>query len=403
MTISMAADTTTRPVRVLWLMGSDRAKADTVSLVRWLRVADRSRLSMTVAFLSEPTGQTGPAGEFVAPDGSPQTIPDAIRRAGAQVAYLPGAASLSLFAGRALDRLTDDRALDVLVSVLFRADVAASRASSRKNRNWSWIVRAAGVGRYRRTRLYGGDWLDRRVYRRADGFITVSDAVRRDWSGRLGRPADDFQVIFNPAPPCPPADRLVPGDEIRRRLGVEPAASMILSAGRLDREKGVERLIDAAAACAASDARWVVLGEGPHRGRLVRRIARLGLASRFLLPGHSDDIWSHLRAADLFVLASHMEGCPNALLEAASAGLPIVATNVGAVGEILMSNQHALLVEPDASPADIASAVSQLLADRTLAQRLGDAARERVSGRFNPAIVAESHMAFFERIAGAQR
>jgi glycosyltransferase involved in cell wall biosynthesis len=384
-------------------MGSDRAKADTVSLARWLRLADRSRLSMTVAFLSEPTGQTCPAGEFVAPDGSRQTVPDALAQAGAHVAYLPSASSLSLFAGRALQRLIDDRTIEVLVSVLFRADVQASRISRTAGRRWAWIVRAAGIGRYRRTRLYGGDWLDRRVYRRADGFIAVSDAVRRDWATRLGRLGDDFQVIFNSAPPCPPADRLVPGDEIRSRLGIGPTAPLILSAGRLDREKGVERLIDAAAACATSDARWVVLGEGPHRRRLTRQISRCGLAGRFLLPGHCDDIWSHLSAADLFVLASHMEGCPNALLEAASAGLPIVATNVGAVGEILSSGENSLLVDADASPANIASAVSRLLADRTLAQRLGEAARVRVLACFNPAIVAESHMALFERIAGAKR
>ena len=407
MTILMAADSTTRPVRVLWLMGSDRAKADTVTLVRWLRLADRSRLDMTVAFLGKPSGQAGPAAEFASANGSPQTIPAALCLAGAHVAHLPSPPPLSLFAGRPLQRLIEDREIEVLVSVLLRADVAAARVSRAAGRSWSWIVRASGVGRYRRTRLYGGDWLDRRIYRRADGFIAVSDAVRRDWADRLGRPGDDFQVIFNPAPASPPADRLVPRDEIRRRLGLEPAAPLILSAGRLDREKGVERLIDAAAELAGSgaagDVRWVVLGDGPHRRRLTRRISRLGLVGRFFLPGHSDDIWSHLAAADLFLLASHMEGCPNALLEAASAGQAIVATNVGAVGEILTTGLHALLVEPDAKPAAIATAVTRLLADRALAKQLAAGAREQVAARFGPAIVAESHMAYFERLAGVKR
>ncbi len=387
-------------VRVLWLLAGDRPKADTLSLVRWVRSANVRRVGLTVLFLSAPSGRAGPAGEF-APG---QTVPAALAAAGAEVLHWPDARWPGPRALRRLIRLVAARGIEIVQSVYLRADVLAAAwaelAGWRGGGRPVWLVRAAGVGPFRRVRLYGGagGW-DRLLYRRADHFVAVSAAVAADWSSRLGRPAADFTVIPNSVPAAPPArtDRAT----IRRRFAAGDADRLIVTVGRLEREKGLETLLEAANKCrVAGSLRWVVLGGGSLRPKLQGMIERLGLAGRLFLAGEQGDVWSHLRAADLFVLPSRMEGCPNALLEAAAAGLPIVATAVGGVPEVVRDGQEALLVPPEGGPAGLAEAVEKLLADPALSARLAAAARQRVAERFSPPRAAEQHTALCERLSG---
>ncbi|MDD4889254.1 MAG: glycosyltransferase family 4 protein [Phycisphaerae bacterium] len=395
-------ETVTEPlqpaVRALWMLATDQPKADTVSLARWVRAMDRRRLSLTVAFLSPPTGTLGPAGEFVAADGSRQTVADSLRAGGAEVVYWPGATVLRRGWARAAERFIRDRGVRIVHSVNLRADLAAAMLRKRIAA-LIWLVRPAGIGQFRRTRLYAGDWFDRRVYRRADAFAAISHAAAVDWAARLRRPMNDFEVIYNCVPPLPAG--LTPRDEIRRRLGVGANEQLILSASRLDREKGVELLVDAAAAVVGDvpSARWVVLGDGPMRGRLENQVRVRRLERVFALRGSSDAVWSHLGAADLFVLPSRMEGCPNALLEAMSAGAPIVATAVGAVPELVADQREALLVAPTSD--GLAAGMRRLLTDAPLASRLAIAAKQRAAA-FAPARAAERYHALYERLAGRE-
>jgi glycosyltransferase involved in cell wall biosynthesis len=125
-------------------------------------------------------------------------------------------------------------------------------------------------------------------------------------------------------------------------------------------------------------ARLVIVGDGPERGRLEEQAARLGVAAQTLFSGHQSDVRPYYGAADLFVLPSHTEGSPNALLEAMAAGVPSVATRVGGVPEIAPGEETALVVER-ANPERFAAAVDRLLGDPELARRMGEAARERVT------------------------
>jgi glycosyltransferase involved in cell wall biosynthesis len=147
--------------------------------------------------------------------------------------------------------------------------------------------------------------------------------------------------------------------------------------------KGLDVLVRAAA-CLASDhpgLMFTVAGEGEMRGELVQRIHALGLASRFALPGSVSDIPGFLARVDIAVLCSRAEGMCNAVLEYMAAGRAIVATAVGANGELIADGVHGLLVPPDDREA-LAAAIARLVRYPALAAQLGAAARLRARQRY---------------------
>lgn len=162
----------------------------------------------------------------------------------------------------------------------------------------------------------------------------------------------------------------------RRSLGAE--GFVVLSMGRLVPLKGVAVALDALAGAEGVEL-WIA-GEGPERGELERRAARLGARARSFGAVGGAEKAALLAAADAFVLPStrepsgRTEGMPTAALEAAAAGLPIVASDVGGVAEIFAHEESALLVAPGDAAA-IRRAVERLASDRALRRRLSRAAR----------------------------
>jgi L-malate glycosyltransferase len=164
--------------------------------------------------------------------------------------------------------------------------------------------------------------------------------------------------------------------------------------------KGLEALVEVAAHLRddAPELRYVFVGEGPLRATLAGQIAKHGLGSIIFLNGLAEDARRVYPAFDIAVQASASEGLPNVILEAAAAGLPVVATAVGGTSDVLTSEENALLV-PDADSGRLASAILRLTKDAGLRERLGAAARER-STDFSPARLAGSTGALYERLLG---
>jgi len=149
----------------------------------------------------------------------------------------------------------------------------------------------------------------------------------------------------------------------------------LLAVGRLDRQKGFDRLIEAFAAVAASHLHWdlVIVGEGPERAELESQIRHAGVAGRAWLPGRAGNLAEWYATADLFALSSRFEGFPNVLLEAMSHGLPAVAFDCEAgPAEIIRSGVDGRLV-PDGDIAAFGVALSALMSD--------DARRATMSAR----------------------
>jgi glycosyltransferase involved in cell wall biosynthesis len=169
--------------------------------------------------------------------------------------------------------------------------------------------------------------------------------------------------------------------EVRRRTGLPVVGTVT----RLQRQKGVEDFLAMAAKVSESmDARFVVVGEGPDRESLEVLAATLGIADRCTFSGYSADVARELDTFDVFVLSSRWESMPLALIEAMEARLPIVATRVGGVPEMVRDEESGLLVD-SGDPSAMASAVSRILRDPGLATRLSGAAGARYRDRFTPA------------------
>ncbi|MFO0694884.1 MAG: glycosyltransferase family 4 protein [Polyangiales bacterium] len=231
-------------------------------------------------------------------------------------------------------------------------------------------------------RLPVGPALARGIVAGASALWFVSDAHRRRFEDVLGSPPDR-PVHVGPMGFTRAAEhdrRLA-----REALGVD--GFVVASVGRLVPVKGIDVAVDAVATVGA--ATLVVAGDGPSRGPLEAR-AR-GTRTRFLGRVGPEERDRLLAAADAFVLPSRVlasgrsEGLPVALLEAMAAGLPIVASEVGGVGELVRHGVDGLLVPPD-RPDRLADALSRLASDEGLRTSLGRSARERAAPFAWPAL-----------------
>lgn len=141
----------------------------------------------------------------------------------------------------------------------------------------------------------------------------------------------------------------------------------------------------------------LVVGDGPELKALEATCHDLNLADRVSFLGQQEDVSCYYAIADVFVLPSHSEGSPNVLLEAMDAGVPIVATLVGGIPEIVTNDQDALLVESH-DVAGMAAAMVRLLSDEELCTRLTAAART-VLERHTPEIYFKNIMSVLREVA----
>ena len=158
----------------------------------------------------------------------------------------------------------------------------------------------------------------------------------------------------------------------------------VVAVANLRPEKGHDVLIEAAVAVLRRfpDARFEIVGGGPEWSKLVARADARQVAHAFSFLGHCEDVAARLAAADIFVLPSRSEAFPNAVLEAMAAGLPIVASGVGGVGELLEEGRTGMLVPPD-DPGSLADRLSALMAEPALCARLGTAARAHAQAHYS--------------------
>jgi glycosyltransferase involved in cell wall biosynthesis len=208
---------------------------------------------------------------------------------------------------------------------------------------------------------------------------------------RYGFPAARTELIYNGADltrfrPLTGAER----DRVRAAmaLGGEPwpaDAVLACTVARLTPQKGLFDLLDAVPAVLARfrQTRFVIVGDGELREPLTKRIAARGLQGQVRLAGSRplDEVATWLGASDLFVLSSRYEGLPLALMEAMAAGCPVVATNVGGVGEVVADGSVGFLVPP-ADPPRLAEAISRIVGDPQARRAMASAARARVLGSF---------------------
>jgi glycosyltransferase involved in cell wall biosynthesis len=216
--------------------------------------------------------------------------------------------------------------------------------------------------------------IERRVGRYTDVFLAVGPAVAAEAVIRGIAPPERIRTIgigANTALPPPGApDRA----EARRLLGVPPGMRVVGTVGRLAYQKAPDDFVAALAAVGRDDVFGVWIGDGELRAPTERLAARHGLRDRLLFTGERGDVATLLPGLDVFAMASRYEGLPCAVVEAMTAGLPVVATAVNAVPNVIIAGETGLLVPPG-RPALLARAIAHLLDNPAVAARLAAAAR----------------------------
>lgn len=187
---------------------------------------------------------------------------------------------------------------------------------------------------------------------------------------------------------------------LRAEFGIPEHAPIVVAAGRLSAEKGHRFLVEALAKLKHDpQPHLVVLGEGREREPLTKLARVLGVENRLHLAGFRRDVLASLRAADVVVNPSLTEGLPNVVLEAQALAIPVVATNVGGVSEILDGERTGWLVAPG-DPEALAAAIRDALADRSRAAQKAAAGQRRILERFSFSLQAERLMAAYDDAVG---
>jgi len=208
------------------------------------------------------------------------------------------------------------------------------------------------------------EWLNdstvgKQVLKSSDRIIAVSNATKK-YVLSLGADPERTSVLHNGVD----TDRFKPStrlrEETRRKLSIPEDATVVLSVRRLVYKNGIDTLIDSAETAIKKNPKLVFLavGKGPDFDAVKSKISQLGIAEKFKLAGFVPDaeLPAYYNAADLFVLPSKSgEGLPLVGLEAMSCGLPVIATNVGGISEIMTEGAGRLV--PPNSPPDMAEAI----------------------------------------------
>ena len=188
---------------------------------------------------------------------------------------------------------------------------------------------------------------------------------------------------------------------MRSALGIPADAHVIAIIARLTEQKAHRVLIDAVHATPAlAHAHLLVVGDGELRGDLVQQVDALGLGHRVHFVGARRDLGDLLNASDVFVMPSLWEGLPLSMVLAMGAGLPVVATRVAGIPEVVRHDETGLLVEPG-DAVSLGRALARLAGDAGLRRRLGDAARAFVHPRFGADGYVRRVTALYDRLLAA--
>lgn len=182
---------------------------------------------------------------------------------------------------------------------------------------------------------------------------------------------------------------------LRKKYGLPQRRQIIGSVGRLVHQKGYDMFLKAAQALVRTHPGllFVIVGDGVLRTELERLASQLHLGEHVCFLGEKKEIAELLATFDIFVLSSRDEGIPMVLLEAMSAGKPVVATHVGGVPKVVEHGKSGLLVQP--RPELLERAIAELLSDKQRARRLGRTARERVAEQFSSQSMAEQYIELY--------
>lgn len=250
--------------------------------------------------------------------------------------------------------------------------------------------------------MHGGDYWGTAARRRlalrvAAGLSRHTVGISAEFCQRLattvGIPSRSVELVPNGVAP-----RSGQGEGPRREFGLAPDEVLVLAVGNLLPVKGHEYLIRAQALLRERGVRLrvVIAGSGPRESELRDLIDAEGVGGSLQLLGYRSDVLDLLAAADVFVMPSRSEGMPMAMIEAMLAGLPVVASRIGGIPELIPDDQHGLLV-PSEDPGALAAALERVVRDEALRNALGRAGCTRAQELFTSEAMTDRYEELYRR------
>jgi glycosyltransferase involved in cell wall biosynthesis len=317
--------------------------------------------------------------------GEPQRV--LIRRNPARVRSLRAA-------GVAVTELAFGGLFDVATRLRFQREIAAWRPSI----VLTWMSRATRVcprGHFVHVGRLGG-YYDLKYYRRCDCLVANTRGIL-DYAVARGWPRERIEHLPNFVP-----DARTAAPSATEFLASRNGIPVALALGRLHPNKGFDLLLEAVATTRSVN--LLLAGDGPLRGQLERLATRLGITDRVRFLGWRDDVSALMATADLLICPSLHEPLGNVVIEAWSAGLPVIATASDGPAALITDGETGLLVPLPGTngggPAALADAIERVCVDSALRARLSEAGRRAYEAEFTEPIVVARYRSFFDRVAG---
>lgn len=304
-----------------------------------------------------------------------------------------------------LRRLLNEREIDIIHTHLIRADFFGRLAAwtagvhgivATVHNVERYHVSARPVARLARA-------FERFSVRGVGKVVCVSDAVRQAIMQREKLLAAKVVTILNGVDLEHYQANGLPRESVRRQMGIPPGRLVIGTVGRFYPQKGIPYLIQAGLGVVRErpDTVFLMVGEGPTRPDMWRKIEALGLSGHFVLAGPRLDVREMLSVMDMFVMPSLWEGLPIAVLEAMAMGLPCVVTNVGGNPEVVRNGVTGWVVAPR-DPGELQDRVLQLVDDDGLRRSMGEAGRRLVEREFDARQTASRYAELYEEVMGTE-
>lgn len=252
--------------------------------------------------------------------------------------------------------------------------------------------------RFSRMKLY--EWLDVRSLRRVDRVVLVNKAMLSNPRLKAAK-LNNLTVINNGIPPI--ADTKLSNDLDKKVVDFCKDSFVVGAIGRLSYEKGFNFLIEAIAKLSGEipNIKLVIIGEGGERGILEKMVSDLGLQEKVMMPGYRETAHKYIPLFNLFVISSLTEGLPITLLEAMQYGVPIVATEVGGIPEVLDKGKAGILIGSCRSD-QLRDAVKRVYNDPASIRTMTEKAKDRVQKSFSSHNMASAYYDLYKAAAGVK-
>ncbi len=361
-----------KPIRVLAFMEAYVVNGAAKSLLNFcdsLKAVSDKRVEIAIAtFFRGKVKIEDTPNEFVA----------AVRARGIPAFVIAESAAFDISTILAMRRVVHQYAPDVIETNNVKSHFLVRLAGLHRGRRWVAVHHG-----YTSTdsKILLMNKLDRVSLPAADRVVLVCGAFREQLAANRVR-VKKVSIIHNSAAVV---HKLPETQTLRDRYGLRDSTKILVTIGRLSFEKGHADLLYALEIVKHThpNAEWrlFVVGSGPELERLQEQVQEQGITDKIIFTGHQTDVLPFLALADAMILPSHTEGSPHVVLEAMAAGVPIIATRVGGVPEIL--NDDTARLVPAGNADALADAIGQLLPDSNPARTRAAAAKRLLEERFS--------------------